>query len=99
VNKLYVGLSKEIELPKTGCLFITDDVPDVPRSRIFDPQKYSFNPLNNIDYRKAREIAEVLYTIAPQGENTLTVRNGKRALLKADLTPNAHPAFARVLWS
>jgi hypothetical protein len=29
-----------------------------------------------------------LYTIAPQGENTLTVRNGKRALLKALLTAN-----------
>lgn len=25
----------------------------------------------------------MLYTISPQGENTLTVRNGKRALLKA----------------
>ena len=25
----------------------------------------------------------MLYTIAPQGENALTVRNGKRTLLKA----------------
>jgi hypothetical protein len=31
---------------------------------------------------KAREIADILYTVSPQGENTLTVRNGKRALLK-----------------
>jgi hypothetical protein len=29
----------------------------------------------------------VLYTISPQGENTLTVRNGRRALLKALLDP------------
>jgi hypothetical protein len=83
MNKLYVGLSKTIELPKTGCLFITDEVPDVPRARIFDPAKHCFNPLKDIDYRKAREIADVLYTISPQGENTLTVRNGKRMLLKA----------------
>ena len=44
--------------------------------------KHSFNPLTNIDYKKAREIADILYTVSPQGENTLTVRNGKRALLK-----------------
>jgi hypothetical protein len=44
--------------------------------------KHSFNPLKNITYKKAREIADILYTVSPQGENTLTVRNGKRALLK-----------------
>lgn len=83
VNKLYVGFSKTIELPKGGCLFISDDVPSVPRARIFDPKVDCFNPLKNIDYKKAREIADVLYTVAPQGENTLTVRNGKRTLSKA----------------
>jgi len=81
-NKLYVGLTKTIEPPKGGCLFISDEVPNVPRSRIFDPMEHCFDPLKDLDYRKAREIAEILYTIAPQGENTLTVRNGKRALLK-----------------
>jgi hypothetical protein len=88
MNKLYVGFTKTVELPKGGCLFIDDEPRDVPRSRVFDPLKHSFNPLKDIDYKKARELAEVLYTIAPQGENTLTVRNGKRellaALLKAD---------------
>ena len=49
---------------------------------VFDPLKHSFNPLKNIEYKKAREIADILYTVFPQGENTLTVRNGKRALLK-----------------
>ncbi len=81
-NKLYVGFSKQVELPKGGCLFISDEVPDVPRARIFDPLKHAFNPLQHLDYRKAREIADILYTVAPQGENTLTVRNGKRALLR-----------------
>jgi hypothetical protein len=85
-NKLYVGLSKEVELPNGGYLFIDDEIPDIPdwkRPKIFDPLKHGFNPLKDIDYRKAREIADVLYTVYPQGENTLTVRNGKRALLKA----------------
>jgi hypothetical protein len=82
MNKLYVGFTKKIELPEGGCLLIDDEVQDVPRARVFDPKKHSFNPLKNLDYKKAREIAEILYTASPEGENTLTVRNGKRALLK-----------------
>src|SRR5258707_2786183 len=84
MNRFFVGLTKTIE-PQRG-LFIHDEVPDISRARIFDPAKHSFNPLKDIDYRKARALAEVLYTITPQGENTLTVRNGKRELLKALLS-------------
>jgi hypothetical protein len=80
-NQLYIGFNKHIELPKGGLLFIDDEVPDIPRARIFDPAKHSFNPLRDIDYKKARETADILYTVSPQGENTLTVRNGKRSLL------------------
>jgi hypothetical protein len=72
-NKLCVGFTKSVELPKDGCLFIDDEVPDVPRARLFDPLKHSFNPLHDIEYKRARELAEVLYTLSPQGENTLTV--------------------------
>jgi hypothetical protein len=82
MNRLHVGFHKRVELPKRGYLFIGDELPDVPQARIFDPLKHSFNPLKNIDYRKAREIADIIYTAYPQGENTLTVRNGKRALLR-----------------
>jgi hypothetical protein len=82
MNKLYVGFTKEVRPSKTG-LFIDDKVPKIPLAKVFDPKKHSFNPLAGIDYKKARQIADVLYTISPQGENTLTVRNGKRALLKA----------------
>lgn len=85
MNKLFVGLTKTIEPSKRG-LFIHDEVPDIPRARIFNPTKHSFNPLKGIEYRKARALADVLYAAAPQGENTLTVRNGKRALLKALLS-------------
>lgn len=83
MNKLYVGFSKEMELPTTGgFLFIGDEVPDIPKAWVFDPKQHSFNPLRNLNYRKARELVDALYTISPQGENTLTVRNGKRTLLK-----------------
>ena len=84
-NQLFIGLTKQIEPPRRG-LFINDDVPDISRARVFDPTKHSFNPLKNIDYRKARALADVLYTAYPQGDNTLTVRNGKRLLLKALLS-------------
>jgi hypothetical protein len=83
MNKLYVGLSKSISIPKGGCLFIDDEVPEIPRARVFAPRFDSFNPLHKIDYKKAREMADVLYTLYPQGEGTLTVRNGRRELLAA----------------
>jgi hypothetical protein len=83
MNKLWVGFSKSVEPPKGGYLLIADEVPNIPRSRVFDPMKHSFNPLKDIDYRRARELAELFYTLSPQGDGTLTVRNGKRALLKA----------------
>ena len=83
MNKLYVGLSKDVSIPKGGCLFIDDEVPELPRARVFDPRFDSFNPLKNLDYKKALAIADVLYTVYPLGENTLTVRNGRRELLDA----------------
>jgi hypothetical protein len=83
MNKLYVGFSKEIELPKGSFLFIDDEVREHPKAKVFDPLKHSFNPLRHLDKKKARALADVLYTVSPQGENTLTVRNGRRALAEA----------------
>jgi hypothetical protein len=83
MNQLHVGFSKTIELPKGSFLFIDDEVPKHPKAKIFDPLKHCFNPLKNIDKKKARELAGLLYTVSPQGENTLTVRNGRRALAEA----------------
>lgn len=82
VNKIYIGQT-EVVLPKGPLLFIHDEVPTLPYAKIFDPNKHSFNLLKDIDYRTARDLATVLYTLYPQGESTLTVRNGKRALLSA----------------
>jgi hypothetical protein len=53
------------------------------RSRYFEPERHNFNPLQSIDHRKARDLANIFYTISPQGENTLTVRNGRRELRNA----------------
>ena len=83
MNVLHVGFSKSIDLPKGGYLLIDDELRDIPRSRVFDPMKHSFNPLKGIEYKRARELAELFYTISPQGDNTLTVRNGKRAMLRS----------------
>lgn len=91
MNKLFVGFKNTINenLPKRNFLFLHDDIPklsDSLRPQIFDPEKHSFNPLQGLTYKRARELAVVLYTLYPQGENTLTVRNGQRQLLKALLT-------------
>lgn len=83
MNKLHVGFSKSVELPKGSFLFIDDEVPKHPKAKVFDPLKHGFNPLRQMDKKKARELADVLYTVSPQGENTLTVRNGRRALAEA----------------
>jgi hypothetical protein len=54
MNKLHVGFSKQIELPKGGCLFIDDEGREIPRARVVDSLKHCFNPLVDIDYKKAR---------------------------------------------
>jgi len=83
MNQLYLGFSNKIERPKGWWLSIDDEPMEHPKGRIFDPMQHTFNPLRGIDYKKARELAELFFTISPQGENTLTVRNGKRALMRA----------------
>jgi hypothetical protein len=83
MNRLHLGFSKRIQLPKGSFLYIDDEVPEHPKAKVFDPLKDAFNPLKHIDRKKARELADVLYTASPQGENTLTVRNGRRALAAA----------------
>jgi hypothetical protein len=83
MNRLFVGTSFEIPIPKRGFLFIHDKVPKLPLAQTFDPSKHSIDPLRNLTHRQARDLADVLYTTTPQGENTLTVRNGRRALAPA----------------
>ena len=48
-----------MEMPRGGFLLIDDEARDIPRSRVFDPTKHSFNPLKSIDYKRARELTEL----------------------------------------
>ncbi|MGD9921942.1 MAG: hypothetical protein AB7V13_10915 [Pseudorhodoplanes sp.] len=98
MNSLHIGFSKSITFPPGGFLCIDDTFPDIPKARMFDPLRHSFNPLKDITYKSARELADALYTVSPQGEDTLTVRNGKRALLKALINhgPRTPPRFDRI---
>ena len=86
MNALRVGLLRQLDLPSGRFLLIDDELPDIGdwrRPKIFDPLKHAFNPLKGMTPRKAQELAEIFYTLSPQGENTLTVRNGRRALRDA----------------
>ena len=66
MNVLHVGFTKSIDLPKGGYLLIDARVRNIPRSGVLDPMKHSFNPLKGIDYKHARELAELFYTIVPR---------------------------------
>lgn len=76
MNSIFIGLKKEIELPRGPFLYINDEVPDVARSRVFDPLRHSFNPLKNINYRSACDFVEIIGAIFPKGDNTLTKDTG-----------------------
>lgn len=91
MNALIVGTNKQTVLDHLPDTFLLIDDGDLinaitlpPRRAVtrFDVSTHSFNPLKDIDHRRARELAAVLYAAFPQGENTLTVRNGKRALAR-----------------
>jgi hypothetical protein len=53
-----------------------------PHAKLFDVVSHTFNPLRGIDYKRARDFAQTVYTASPEGRDTLTVRNGRRALTK-----------------
>lgn len=76
MNTIYIGTRAQVELPKGGCLYIADEVPDMPRARVFDPTTHSFNPLKGLDYRKQCAVVDIFDTLFPRGENTLTKDTG-----------------------
>lgn len=75
MNQIHIGQSN-ITIPKNGCLFIHDEIPTIPRSRVFDPTKHSFNPLKDIDYRKATGIVDIFDALFSRGDTTLTKDTG-----------------------
>lgn len=78
MNHLQIGLAPKTFKPAKGFLLIDDD-PKFPNAKLFDPLEHTFNP-GRMDYRTARYFADLLFGDA--GKETLTVRNGKRALTR-----------------
>lgn len=81
-TELHIGLTRNIEPLDTPSVFIHDHVPTKPFARIFDPTKHAIDVFEKITERRAEELADTIYQSRPEGENTLTVRNGKIALKK-----------------
>ncbi len=92
MNNLLIGTADKTEqllqLTKRPFLLIDDGpIADAfldafPKTKLFDVTAHSFNPLKGMDYKRARDFVAALYTASPEGENTLTVRNGKRAMVQ-----------------
>lgn len=76
LNKLYVGFSKEIEVPKGGCLILDDEAWEIPKARVFDVGKHCFNPLKEIDYRGACDVVALFDAVFDRGDTTLTKDTG-----------------------
>ena len=75
MNKIYIGTTPP-ELPKGGYLYIHDHIPDIPRSRVFDPKAHSFNPLQQLTYRRASDLVEIFDALFSRGDSTLTKDTG-----------------------
>lgn len=95
MNALIVGSNKRKilhDLPDRF-LFIDDgslasDL-QIPKRRavtFFDVATHSFNPLKDMDYRRAREFLGVLDAVFPEGQGTLTARRSRFQILEALLS-------------
>ncbi len=92
MNHLLLGAADKthrlLEITKPRFLLIDDGpIADAfldrfAKARLFDPLIHSFNPLSGMDYRRARDFADILYAASPGGKDTLTVRNGRRSLVR-----------------
>src|SRR4051812_11290987 len=92
MNHLLLGTGDKtprlLKITKPGFLLIDDGpiadafLASFKKVRVFDTSLHSFNPLKSLDYKRARDFVDTLYSASPQGENTLTVRNGRRALMR-----------------
>lgn len=80
--QLHLG-THDLKPTRRGCLFIHDTVPDFLLSSVFDPTKHSLDVLKGMTPRRARDLADVLFSLTPEGENTLTARRARSSLMHA----------------
>lgn len=95
MNHAFIGLGDKTEPfldTTTEPFLLIDDGPIAdafaerfPKAKRFDVERHSFNPLASIDHKRARDFATMLYTASPEGKETLTVRNGRRAIARYSL--------------
>lgn len=92
MNLLVVGADKEPLLRDLPARFLLiDDGPLIDRLTLperrrvvrFDTTKHTFNPLQRIDYHRARAFLDVVNSVFPEGESTLTRRVSNFHLLQA----------------
>jgi hypothetical protein len=89
MNALHIGTAEKDFSNIAEPFLLLDDGPiaehlslQFPNAKVFNPRRDSFNPLNGLDYKRARDISAAVYSASPEGKDTLTVRNGKRALTR-----------------
>jgi hypothetical protein len=87
MNHLILGTADKTEyiLEKLEAPYLLIDdgsVIDRVKGLVFDPKKHCLNPLNGMNYRRARDFISLMGAIFPEGANTLTRKNSDHFLLK-----------------
>ena len=92
MNHLIIGANKTpiLQYATSDFLLIADGplidqltLPSRRKVTRFDVSKHHLNPLQEVDYRRAKEFVSVIDAIFPEGENTLTKKNANFVLLNA----------------
>lgn len=86
VDTILEHLPDSFLLIDDGTIIDAVSIPPKRKVTTFDVTKHSFNPLKNIDYRRAREFISVLDSVFPEGKDTLTKKSSNFVLLTALLS-------------
>ncbi|MEK7992878.1 MAG: hypothetical protein AAB403_03640 [Planctomycetota bacterium] len=93
MNELTVGADKTpfLSCKLSGNVLFIDDgslidqltIPARKKPKYFDIARHHINPLDGMDYKRAREFVSVMDAVYPEGESTLTKKNSNFILLNA----------------
>jgi len=79
----YVDFSKNTLVLDDGSLIDGLKLPLRRKVTRFDYREHTFNPLQGMDYKRARDFIAVIDALFPEGQNTLTRKNANFILLNA----------------